>query len=61
MGWLEAFDNYYRKKQTRRNSWPFTSRQRLEFTYFYENHFGYSSLWNPPRTLPLQMRLLRDH
>lgn len=61
MGWLDALRNYYYKKSSRRNSWPITSRQRLEFNYYSKNNFGYASMWERVDDLPLQMRQLLDH
>ena len=55
MGILEALQNYYAKKKTRRNSYPFTSRQTLEFNFFKETTFGYISLFMPPVRPPIQM------
>lgn len=57
MGHLEAFQNYYAGKKPRRNSFPMTSRQTMEFNYYNKTSFGYNSLYIKQDPPPIQMLL----
>jgi len=59
MAWLDALQNYYFKKNPRRNSFPFTSRQNTEFAYYAKYEFGYGAFLSgqKPPPPPFRMRL----
>jgi len=57
MGWLDAFQNYYIKKNPRRNSFPLTSRQTTEFYYYAKNEFGYGAFLSGEKPPPHPFRM----
>jgi hypothetical protein len=57
MGHLEAFQHYYSTKRPRRNSYPMTSRQKMEFDYYSKTEFGYRAMYMIQEAPPIQMIL----